>query len=98
MPRKSEKPFVQSVYTREWHKTNYDNINFAMPKTMNLPKTLDIASQKAGISKAEYIRQAIIDRLHKDGFEVEAKAQTSISASSAALPDAAAFEEGEVHS
>lgn len=37
---------------------------------MNLPQTLDIASQKAGISKAEYIRQAIIDRLRKDGFEV----------------------------
>ena len=98
MPRKNVKPFVKSDYDKEWHRANYDNINFAMPKTMNLPKTLDIASQKAGISKAEYIRQAIIDRLHKDGFEVEAKAQTSISASSAALPDAAAFEEGEAHS
>ena len=77
MPRKSEKPFVQSVYTREWHKTNYDNINFAMPKTMNLPKTLDIASQKAGISKAEYIRQAIIKQLKLDGFDVEVKMEDS---------------------
>ena len=98
MPRKSETPFVQSEYINEWRKANYDKLFFTVPKAMNLPKTLDIASQKAGLSKAEYIRQAIIDRLHKDGFEVEAKAQTSISVSSAALPDAAAFEEGEVHS
>ena len=46
-----------------------------MPKTMNLPKTLDIASQKAGISKAEYIRQAIIKQLKLDGFDVEVKAE-----------------------
>ena len=98
MPRKSEKPFVKKDYDKEWQKENYNKLFFTAPKSMNLPKTLDIASQKAGISKAEYIRQAIIDRLHKDGFEVEAKAQTSISASSAALPDAAAFEEGEAHS
>ena len=98
MPRKSENPFVKSDYNREWNKTNYDTIRTIVSKTMNLPKTLDIASQKAGISKAEYIRQAIIERLNKDGFDVEAKVQTSIIASSAALPDAAAFEEGEVHS
>lgn len=98
MPRKSENPFVKSDYNREWNKTNYDTIRTTVSKTMNLPKTLDIASQKAGISKAEYIRQAIIERLNKDGFDVEAKEQTSIIASSAALPDAAAFEEGEVHS
>lgn len=75
MPRKSVKPFAKSDYDREWHRANYDNINFAMPKTMNLPKTLDIASQKAGISKAEYIRQAIIKQLKLDGFDVEVKAE-----------------------
>ena len=75
MPRKSEKPFVQSVYTREWHKANYDVIRAPFLKELCVPKTLDIASQKAGISKAEYIRQAIIKQLKLDGFDVEVKAE-----------------------
>lgn len=75
MPRKSENPFVKSDYKREWNKTNYDTIRTTVSKTMNLPKTLDIASQKAGISKAEYIRQAIIKQLKIDGFDVEAKVE-----------------------
>ena len=75
MPRKSEKPFVQSVYTREWHKANYDVIRAPFLKELCVPKTLDIASQKAGISKAEYIRQAIIGRLHNDGFDVAVDAK-----------------------
>lgn len=78
MPRKSENPFVKSDYNREWNKTNYDTIRTIVSKTMNLPKTLDIASQKAGISKAEYIRQAIIERLNKDGFDVETQAQLNV--------------------
>lgn len=98
MPRKSEKPFVKKDYDKEWEKANYESIRTVFPKGLQIGKTLDIASKRAGISKREYVRQAIIDRLHKDGFEVEAKVQTSIIASSAALPDAAAFEEGEAHS
>lgn len=73
MPRKSEKPFVQNVYIREWNKANYDTVKTMFSKSMNVPEILDIASKKAGISKREYIRQAIIERLHKDGFEVEAQ-------------------------
>ena len=98
MPSKSIKNFVQSEYIKEWEKANYESIRTVFPKGLQIGKTLDIASQKAGISKAEYIRQAIIKQLKLDGFDVEAKVQTSIIASSAALPDAAAFEEGEVHS
>lgn len=98
MPSKSVKNFVQSEYIKEWEKANYESIRTVFPKGLQIGKTLDIASKKAGISKREYVRQAIIERLNKDGFDVEAKVQTSIIASSAALPDAAAFEEGEAHS
>ena len=98
MPRKSEKPFAKTDYDKEWEKANYESIRTVFPKGLQMGKTLDIASKKAGISKREYIRQAIIKQLKLDGFDVEAKVQTSIIASSAALPDAAAFEEGEVHS
>ena len=75
MPRKSEKPFVQNVYIREWTKANYDTVKTMFSKAMNVPETLDIASKKAGISKREYIRQAIIKQLKLDGFDVEAKAE-----------------------
>ena len=89
---------IRDSYDREWHKANYEQIGTMFPKKLEMGKTLDIASKKAGISKREYIRQAIIKQLKMDGFDVEAKVQTSIIASSAALPDAAAFEEGEAHS
>lgn len=98
MTVKNEKQFAQNKYIYEWRKANYDYLKIPFSKRIDINKTLDIASKKAGISKREYVRQAIIKQLKIDGFDVEAKVQTSIIASSAALPDAAAFEEGEVHS
>ena len=75
MTKRSEIPFVQNEYISAWRKINYEQICTMFPKKLEMGKTLDIASKKAGISKREYVRQAIIDRLHKDGFEVEAKAE-----------------------
>lgn len=75
MPRKSEKPFIKSEYANEYQKKNYEQVKTTFHKKLKIGKILDIASQKAGTSKREYIRQAIIDRLHKDGFDVEVKAE-----------------------
>ena len=75
MKKRNEMPFVQNEYISAWRKINYEQICTMFPKKLEMGKTLDIASKKAGISKREYIRQAIIDRLHKDGFEVEARTE-----------------------
>ena len=68
-------PFVQNEYISAWRKINYEQIGTMFPKKLEMGKTLDIASKKAGISKREYIRQAIIERLNKDGFDVEVKVE-----------------------
>ena len=68
-------PFVQNEYISAWRKINYEQICTMFPKKLEMGKTLDIASKKAGISKREYIRQAIIKQLKLDGFDVEVKAE-----------------------
>ena len=75
MSVKNEKQFAQNKYIYEWRKANYDYIKIPFSKRIEINKTLDIASKKAGMGKREYIRQAIIKQLKMDGFDVEAKAE-----------------------
>lgn len=49
-----------------WQKENADRINFIMPKGMK--EQIKNAADACGLSSSEYIREAIIDKLRKDGF------------------------------
>lgn len=70
MDKGSKKPFVKSDYDSAWRKANYEQVITMFPKGLKIGKTLDIASKKACVSKREYVRQAIIEKLHNDGFDV----------------------------
>ena len=58
-----EKKFNKQDYDNAYIKNNKDRINFVMPK--GYKDKIEEAATAAGISKAEWIRQAIEEKLKK---------------------------------
>lgn len=50
-----------------WQKENKDRINFVMDK--GTKDRIKLAADKLAISSSEFIRQAIEEKLYKNGFE-----------------------------
>ena len=55
-----------SEYARDFDKANYDHINFKFRKDSGIMDALKLACQKTGMSRNEYIRDALLDRLVRD--------------------------------
>lgn len=53
-------------YQRNFDKENYDHINFTFRKDTGIMDALKLACRKTGMSKNEYIREALLDRLVRD--------------------------------
>jgi len=53
-------------YKRNFDKTIYDHINFTFRKDSGIMDALKLACRKTGMSKNEYIREALLDRLVAD--------------------------------
>ena len=53
-------------YLRTFDKVNYDHINFKFRKDSGIMQALTIACRKTGMSKNEYIREALLDKLVRD--------------------------------
>lgn len=56
------------LHNAQYQKTHFDVVSTRFRKIENVPKMLENASATTGMSKAEYIRMAIKDRMIKDGF------------------------------
>ena len=62
MPENAEKKrFDKQKYDNEYIKNNYDRINFTMPK--GTKDRIKAAAEKQGVKPAEFIRQAIDEKL-----------------------------------
>lgn len=61
---------AQSRASRKYNDKTYEIITCRSRKTDKLNDLLDIASEKAGISKASYIIDAIRAQLEKDGISI----------------------------
>ena len=56
----------RSEYLRSFDKENYDHINFKFRKDTGIMDALELACRKTGMTKNEYIREAVLDRLVAD--------------------------------
>lgn len=54
--------------TNAWKKDNMKQYAFRISNSTGLPDILKIAADKAEISEVAYIRQAIIEKLQRDGY------------------------------
>lgn len=55
--------FDFAKYNQEYKKLNYDRLNFVMPK--GTKEKIQAAASREGISNAEWIRQAIAEKLER---------------------------------
>ena len=53
-------------YLRNFNKENYDHIDFKFRKDSGIMDALTLACRKTGMSRNEYIREAVLDRLVAD--------------------------------
>ena len=60
---KMEKTFNQSEYTKQFQKENYYRLNVVLPKDMRA--VIDAAVKASGMSKNAFIKEAIIEKIHK---------------------------------
>ena len=59
---------VEWVSNDEWKKANTIRINVRLTKNSGLVEALKTASEKAEISESMYIRNALIEKLRRDGY------------------------------
>ena len=62
MPNKEKFDFQK--YNNDYKKLNYDRLNFVMPK--GTKEKIQAAASREGISNAEWIRQAIAEKLERN--------------------------------
>ena len=53
-------------YMRNFDREFYDHINFAFRKDSGIKDALAMACRKTGMSRNEYIREAVLDKLVRD--------------------------------
>lgn len=53
-------------YLRNFDRDNYDHINFKFRKDSGIMEALRLACRKTGMSKNEYIRESVLDKLVRD--------------------------------
>ena len=56
----------------KYNRKTYETISFRAPKSLCFNKLLDVAAQKAGKSKAQYIYDAIMKQLSYDNITISA--------------------------
>ena len=61
---KVEKTFNQAEYTKQFQKERYWRLNVVLPKEMR--GVVDEAVAKSGLSKNQFIRQAIEEKIERD--------------------------------
>lgn len=61
---------AQTGYSNKYNSRAYDQVKVNAKRTERLPELLDIASERAGISKQKYILEAIHARLERDGISI----------------------------
>lgn len=52
--------------TDQWRKENTKQYNLRVLVSSGIPEALEVACQKAGVSTADYIRTAIVEKLVSD--------------------------------
>lgn len=57
-------PGVSEQYKRE----HYDQVNVRLRKDSGITDGLEMMQRLTGMPKSEYIRDALVDRLKKDGY------------------------------
>ena len=62
---KKEKTFNQAEYTKQFQKEHYYRLNVVLPKDMR--PIIDEAVSKSGMSKNAYIKEAIAQKIERDG-------------------------------
>lgn len=62
---KTEKKFNKAEYDKQFQKENYYRLNVVLPKDMR--PIIDEAVSKSGMSKNAYIKEAIEQKLERDG-------------------------------
>ena len=69
---KNQSAFDQNQYIKEYERENYDKILFRTRKSDYMPKLIEKAMVKRRMqSRTEYIRQAIMEKLVRDGIDIE---------------------------
>lgn len=60
-----EKKFDKYEYSKAYHKEHYYRMNIAIPKDMR--SMIDEASKEAGMSKNAWLKEAIMEKLARQG-------------------------------
>lgn len=68
---KRRKDRHSAEYSRKFDVDNYDHINFKFRKDSGIIEALTIAQKYTGISKNQYIREAVVAKLIEDGYMPE---------------------------
>lgn len=62
---KIKKTFNQAEYNKQFQKEHYYRLNVVLPKDMR--SIIDEAVSKSGMSKNAYIKEAIVQKIERDG-------------------------------
>lgn len=63
---KTEKTFNKPEYDAQYQKEHYYRVSATLAKADRA--RIEAAAEKAGITKAAYIKRAILDMVERDGF------------------------------
>ena len=74
MPDKKEMAYYKNKikYNQKYTQQNYDQLNFRLPKTGQLTKSvITSAAEESGLSINAYIIAAVREKMERDGFALD---------------------------